>query len=159
MRRWLALFLIACAPRPNGGETPDLVFPDRESFVDAGVSEFMSRRCGALDCHGDPARPLRLYGTNGLRLNELAEGRDRRPTTGEEHTANYRAVIGLEPEELSESVATVGAHDSFMLFLKPLAEVRHKGGPVLRRADPGWVCLKSWIAANADAASCKEATY
>jgi len=34
------------------------------------VSEVVERRCGTLDCHGQPARPLRIYGNAGLRRPE-----------------------------------------------------------------------------------------
>jgi hypothetical protein len=34
------------------------------------VSEVVERRCATLDCHGQPARPLRLYGNAGLRRPE-----------------------------------------------------------------------------------------
>lgn len=38
------------------------------------VSEVLERRCGTLDCHGQPARPLRLYGNSGLRRPEPEPG-------------------------------------------------------------------------------------
>lgn len=38
------------------------------------VSEVLERRCGTLDCHGQPARPLRLYGNAGLRRPEPDTG-------------------------------------------------------------------------------------
>jgi hypothetical protein len=34
------------------------------------VSEVYERRCGTLDCHGQPSRPLRIYGNSGLRRPE-----------------------------------------------------------------------------------------
>lgn len=158
--------IAACAPKPDAGEVAPLRLPDRDAFVDGGVSDFMARRCGALDCHGDVARPMRLYGADGLRLAVVPDApRDTRPTTNDERVANWRSVVGLEPEEISESVATGGAYRSFMLFEKPLSieggGVRHKGGPVLRAsdADPGWVCLTSWIAGEVDAQRCKDATF
>lgn len=36
----------------------------------ASVSEVMERRCGTLDCHGQAARPLRIYSSSGLRRPE-----------------------------------------------------------------------------------------
>ena len=38
------------------------------------VSEVLERRCGTLDCHGQPARPLRIYGNTGLRRPEPEAG-------------------------------------------------------------------------------------
>ena len=48
---------------PTGGLDPDPV-----QFKDQGVSKFLERRCGTLDCHGQGGRPLRLYSGRGLRL-------------------------------------------------------------------------------------------
>jgi hypothetical protein len=168
MRRALAwvLLLAACAGRPDAGEVAPLRLPDRDQFIDGGVSDFMGRRCGTLDCHGNVARPLRLYGDKGLRLEIVPDApRDTRPTTPKEHLANYRSVVGLEPEDLSKSVETGGEYLDFMLFKKPLSieggGVRHKGGQVLRASDsdPGWVCMRSWVQGKVDARSCKDATF
>ena len=41
--------------------------PDDGGAAVTAVSEFMSRRCGTLDCHGNELRPMRLYGQYGLR--------------------------------------------------------------------------------------------
>lgn len=50
----------ACPPfDPNAAD---------DSFVI--VSEVLERRCGTLDCHGQAARPLRIYGNAGLRRPE-----------------------------------------------------------------------------------------
>jgi hypothetical protein len=162
---WAAAIAAACARAPDPGEVAPLRLPDRDAFVDGGVSDFMARRCGALDCHGDVARPMRLYGKEGLRLAIVDAARDDRPTTRDERIANYRSVVGLEPEEISKSVETGGDYVGFMLFDKPLSieggGVRHKGGPVLRASDsdPGWVCLRSWVEGKVDPQSCRDATF
>jgi hypothetical protein len=153
----------ACASRP-GGQDVTYTLPDREQFIAGGVSTFMERRCGSLDCHGQPGRPLRLYSQQGLRLRQGDGGvRDLSPTTRDEQVENYRAVVGLEPEELSRSVQSNGDYKDFMLFKKPLGiesgGVRHKGGPVLRASlsDPGWGCLESWVRGQTDPKQCAEA--
>jgi hypothetical protein len=124
----------------------------------------MEKRCGALDCHGQLGRPLRLYGSQGLRLRVTDSGlRDTSATTSDEQIENYRAVVGLEPEEISKSVQTNADYKDFMLFKKPLdidsGGVRHKGGPVLRasQSDPGWGCLETWIRGHVDADQCRAA--
>jgi hypothetical protein len=162
---FLACVALAVACAIDQGETGELVLPDREQFIEGGVSEFLEKRCGATDCHGHVARPLRIYSQNGLRLAKGPDGtRDLSPTSAEERLENYRSTIGLEPEELAESVRTRGEYVNHMLFLKPLGierGVRHKGGPVLTPsdADPGWVCLLSWVEGEVDGARCAEAAF
>jgi hypothetical protein len=138
-------------------------FPSKESFVTGNVSEFLELRCGAMDCHGQVGRPLRLYGQYGLRMKATGAERGTEATTDAERSANYNAVVGLEPEDLSFSFQTGGEFTDFLLFKKPLDErgggVKHKGGPVLTDsdADPGWVCLRSWVRNRVQADKCKQA--
>jgi hypothetical protein len=139
--------------------------PDRASFVDNGVSKFMERRCGGLDCHGQQGRPLRLYGQWGLRLKATETGeRNGEVTTEEELTENYLAVVGLEPENLAACFASKGVEfATFQLLKKPLdienQGIRHKGGPVLRptQNDFGWQCLYGWASGQVDKKQCEEA--
>ncbi len=165
MKRWLLLFALAGCASPPGGDAQTYVVPDRELFLQANVSGFLEARCGSLDCHGSIGRPLRIYSQNGLRLDAAdGGGRDRGPTTKAERIENYRAVIGLEPDEISKGVASGGAYLDYQLIKKPIDiqgnGVRHKGGPVLSpsQSDPGWVCLTGWIEGNKNiAAPCLEA--
>lgn len=158
----IAAAALASASGCAAQSEPVYTFPSEKQFVDDGVSEFLERRCGTMDCHGQVGRPLRLYAKDGLRLATSPE-RDTKTTTDAERKANYVAVIGLEPEELSLSVQSKGEYVDFMLFKKPLGEegggVKHKGGPVLAatQTDPGWVCLRSWVAGSADKAKCAAA--
>ncbi len=162
----LACLLFGAAVVPSttacvsGNPEGQYQFPDEGEFVSKGVSTFMEKRCGSMDCHGNVARPLRLYSQWGLRL----EATDiRGETTAAERKANYLSVTGLEPEELSTAVASKGAYTDFMLLKKPVGEegygVKHKGGPVLRAlpSDPGWSCLLGWVRGDADAAICDQA--
>lgn len=153
----------SCSIPTESGELGEL--PDSKSFIDNGVSTFMERRCGALDCHGQPGRPLRIYSEWGLRLAANTDGtRDKRPTTPEEQLANYRSVVGLEPENLEACYRTKGEDKkNFQLLLKPLSiendGIRHKGGPVLRPSanDPGWQCLYGWVSGDVNKAECANA--
>lgn len=142
-------------------------FPDKEEFINGGVSAMMEARCGGLDCHGQVGRPLRIYGQRGLRLaTPETELRDERPTTPEERLENYQSVIGLEPEGLSDTVESKGEYVDHQLLLKPLDDqggfgVRHKGGPVLQPTpnDPGWQCLFGWVKGEPNRQACTEATF
>ena len=135
--------------------------PDKAQFIDQGVSTFMEKRCGSLDCHGQVGRPLRLYSANGLRKNLVKGVRDTRATQPDELLENYYATVGLEPEDISLARVSNGTYTDFLLLKKPLGiegrGVRHKGGPVLRVTDPGFECLVSWIEGTANKAKCEEA--
>jgi hypothetical protein len=160
---WLVAFVLvlssACSS-VDSNHVSQIAFPNRDEFKTA-VSPFMEKRCGALDCHGQIGRPLRLYSQFGLRMKEGPNGtRDTSPTTDAELTANYFAVIGIEPEDVSDSLLSQGAYNDFLLLKKPLSieggGVRHKGGPVLRGGDTGFDCLYSWISGKVNAANCAD---
>jgi hypothetical protein len=160
----IALVIVACATRP-GGEDIAYDLPSRDQYIDGGVSFFMEKRCGALDCHGQEGRALRLYSKDGLRFAKLDGGaRDQRDTTPEERVENYRATVGLEPEQMSQCVQSSGDCSLLLLSLKPLdisgGGVRHKGGPVLRNSenDDGWMCLQTWLGGSVDPSRCRSAT-
>lgn len=149
----------ACAESPDKRRETAVIAPSFELYVKSGVDLYLTRRCGTLDCHGAPGRPLRFYSTFGLRIysEDAALVPGAQPTTQEELRANYESVIGLEPEQMSRVVAE-GAPDPRQLILlrKPLFEEfaggeRHKGGPVMALNDDGYVCLSAWLAAPPDA--------
>jgi hypothetical protein len=155
----VAVLGTACSS-PDSTKISQIALPDRTEYK-TSVSPFMERRCGALDCHGQAGRPLRLYSQFGLRLKRGPNGaRDTSPTTDDELTANYFATVGLEPEDISDSLLSEGAFNDFLLLKKPLdienGGVRHKGGPVLRGGDQGFDCLYSWISGKVNAANCAE---
>jgi hypothetical protein len=163
----LALLVVivaaACATRP-GGENVAYDLPSRDQYIAGGVSLFMEKRCGALDCHGQEGRALRIYSKDGLRLAKLDGGeRDLRDTTPDERVENYRTTVGLEPEQTSQCVQSAGDCSLLMLSLKPLdisgGGVRHKGGPVLRNSenDDGWMCLQTWLGGDVDPSRCQSA--
>jgi hypothetical protein len=166
---WLVAVVVAivlssasCITSVDSGAQSPLALPDKDQFVNQGVGVFMEKRCGALDCHGQIGRPLRIYSSNGLRKHDGPNGaRDTSATTDEEKSDNYYAVVGLEPEQISLSRVSEGAYDDFLLLKKPLSieggGVRHKGGPVLRSTDPGFDCLITWISGNVNKAKCEDA--
>lgn len=154
----------SCTIPTSEGEVGAL--PDQKSFVDGKVSEYMEKRCGSLDCHGQEGRPLRLFSEWGLRLEADQNGqRVAKATTADERVANYRAVVSLEPEELSKCFESKGDDIVLLQLLKkPLGlenqGMRHKGGPVMTQAedDNGWKCLFGWASGNVDATACAEAS-
>jgi hypothetical protein len=144
---------------PDGGlRVTTILAPDQLQF-EKSVSPFLERKCASLDCHGQVGRPLRLYSGLALRL-PLAEGGVAQPgvgdTTGEERAANYRAAIGLEPEQMSRAVAGVVPPRKLLLLQKPLG-IGHKGGPAIAPQSPGETCLTTWIQGRLDEAACTQA--
>jgi hypothetical protein len=158
---------ISCADSPDSKRTTKILAPDQSQFENF-VSPFLERKCATLDCHGQVGRPLRLYSGRGLRLpgdGGVYPGSS--DTTGFERTANYRAVIGLEPELISRVEAGLAKPRDLLLLQKPLGlgtvPDSHKGGQVLApMGDPGEACLSTWLLAGAnnggfDSASCTKA--
>lgn len=120
------------------------------------VSQVVERRCGTLDCHGDPGRPLRIYGRNGPRLDANTVVGGDVGTTEAELAANRLSICGLEPERMDAVVA--GEEDLLTLSVirKPLLDEAHKGGRVFLQTSPGFVCFSSWIEGDVDLAACEE---
>ena len=75
---WLAavtvVFCNACITSVDSGAQSPLALPDQDQFINQGVDAFMEKRCGALDCHGQIGRPLRIYSSNGLRMQDGPNG-------------------------------------------------------------------------------------
>lgn len=143
---WLAA---ACGPADQSethlGSLPDVTVYESE------VHPYLERRCATLDCHGDPGRPLRLYAETGLR----ALGRDRDlPLDAEELAANVASIAGVDP---------VTDPDRDVMLLKPLAidagGMHHIGGDDIwaDRSDPGYVCVREWLAGNPPGDACTRA--
>lgn len=137
----------ACAPSPDRSRATFVLLPDYPTYRD-NVDAYLQRRCGTLDCHGQPGRAYRLYGFSGFRLyNEdagLVSGQQ--PTTEAEILANFQATVALEPEEMSRLVARQGVDPEKLIFLrKPLRLERHKGGRSMEIDDPGYRCVTSWL--------------
>lgn len=174
MRRAIALVLASLAaalcssscassPQPDGKTRITTILAPDQNLFEQSVSPVLERRCASLDCHGQVGRPLRIYSARGLRLpNDAGLIPGTGATTTEETTANYRAVIGLEPEQLTRVMAGLDVPRSLLLLKKPLGLESHKGGsataPVIAPTnDPVELCIDSWIYGQIDAPSCTKA--
>jgi hypothetical protein len=145
-----------CAlPDPNA--TVQGACPSRDAFN--AVSPFLEDGCGTPDCHGQPSRPLRIFGYYGLRLSPSNyPGDSTTPdTTPAEVDANFEAVCGLQPELMTEVVMGQAAPGSLLLLMKPLDETNHKGGAVILPGSDGETCLTSWLSGAVDAGACQRA--
>lgn len=146
----------SCASTPDDQRLTFVIQPDYVAYK-TYVDRYLNRRCGTLDCHGQPGRAYRMYGREGFRLygpdggGNLVSGQQ--PTTEEEALANFQALIGLEPEEMSRTMALVNdparqeeeGIKRLMFIRKPLRIERHKGGPAMAEDDPGYRCVKAWL--------------
>lgn len=145
-----------CAEPLDADRQTVVYSPDYAIYKEA-VDPFLNRRCGTLDCHGQPGRALRNYGTRGLREfvpdgGGMIPGRE--ATTEEEKQLNYQSVVALEPEMMARVVADGGNDPERLLLLqKALAKgcegrndfLCHKGGKVLAQGDSGYNCLTAWL--------------
>ena len=137
----------SCASPPDNKRFTELLQPDFPTYRDF-VDPYLQRRCGTLDCHGQPGRAYRLYGFTGFRLYNLDAGlvSGQQATTPEEILANYQAAVALEPEEMSRVIATQGTDPSKLILLrKALQTERHKGGPAMSPNDDGHRCVLAWL--------------
>ncbi len=137
----------SCASPPDNKRFTEILQPDFPTYKDF-VDPYLQRRCGTLDCHGQPGRAYRLYGFTGFRLYNLDAGlvSGQQPTTPEEVLANYQAAVALEPEEMSRLMATQGTDPNKLLLLRKALRIeRHKGGPAMAEDDPGYRCVVAWL--------------
>lgn len=138
----------ACASAPDPNQLTNVIVPDFDTYVQS-VDAYLTRRCGSLDCHGQPGRAYRIYSREGFRLVQLQDGSlvsGQQPTQPEEMRANFEALVSVEPEEMSRLMARQGDNPNELLFLrKPLKIERHKGGPAMAEDDPGYRCVVAWL--------------
>jgi hypothetical protein len=164
-----ASIVAACASAPDNTRVTDIYTTDNayEQFVGnnggpkplLSVDQFIELKCGALDCHGQVGRPLRIFSSDGLRLvdDAGATSGDHTPTSTSEQFANYTAAISVQPELTSAVFAGFADPDSLLLLRKPLQAERHKGGQVIVNGDPGYRCIRGWLLGVADFDACNEA--
>jgi hypothetical protein len=145
----MALLASTSCGSPDRDRVTDVLLPDYDTYKN-NVDLYLARRCGTLDCHGQPGRAYRIYSREGFRLyNEdagLVSGQQ--PTTEAEIRANFQAIVSLEPEELSRVVAAQGADEALKRWIwirKPLKLERHKGGPAMAEDDSGYKCVVAWL--------------
>lgn len=139
---------VSCASSPDPDRTTGIITPDFDTYV-SQVDAYLTRRCGSLDCHGQPGRAYRIYSREGFRLYNILDGSlvsGQQPTQPEEQRANFQALISLEPEEMTRLMARQGENPNQIIFLrKPLKIERHKGGPAMAEDDPGYRCVVAWL--------------
>jgi len=143
---------VSCASAPDKDRVTDILQPDFDTYKNY-VDRYLERRCGTLDCHGQPGRAYRIYSREGFRdYAEDAGGvplvSGQQPTTDDEIKANFQAIVALEPEEMSRVVAAQGADDALKKWVwirKPLRLERHKGGPAMAEDDSGYKCVVAWL--------------
>ncbi|NUQ78114.1 MAG: hypothetical protein HUU21_31670 [Polyangiaceae bacterium] len=154
----LGALLGLVAPGCLGDEataTEDLNCPNKSAFTGipadggaamTGVSAYMERRCGTIDCHGSAYRWMRLHGQLGRRLPGGGNVSGGAPTTAAELEANYASVCGLEPEKTAEQVDTFGQSAEELLIVRKARGIEgHKGGPIVKEGDPGDQCIVGWL--------------
>jgi hypothetical protein len=152
----LALVAATACAIPDTTATIVADCPDRTQF--SSVSPFMEVGCGTVDCHGAPARPLRIYGFAGLRLSPSDIPSVAEPTTPAEVSANWLSACSLQPEQIDLVTSGQAGPDSLLLVQKPRLQVHHKGGAVVVAGDPGDTCLTSWLSGDVDGGACIAAT-
>lgn len=147
--------MVACSiPSPDARVSEQT--PDSASFPP--VAAMLIQACGTLDCHGTPGRNLRLYGDTGLRYSAADIPSVLIPTTADEVAQDFESVIGLEPETMSQVVASGGADPERLTFYRKARGLEsHKGGAVIVQGDPRDVCITTWLQGQTDAAACTAA--
>jgi hypothetical protein len=132
-----------------------LLAPKRATFDK--VADALVATCGTLDCHGQPARNLRLYGSHSMRLR-ASDDPGSAATTTAERDADFWSVTGLEPEVIDAVVRAGGDRpERLSLVRKGLGLEKHKGGTA---AVPGGaldLCLRAWLQGRIDETSCRAA--
>jgi hypothetical protein len=149
------LALAGCST-PDASATVALTLPTQEGFP--YVAELMVAKCGTLDCHGNVARNLQVYGDLGLRYATTDEPCVPAATTSDEVGEDYESVALLEPEEMSTVVANQGQNpEQLSMIAKPLGIESHMGGTVFAMGDDTYTCLTSWLASQTNTAACLSA--
>jgi hypothetical protein len=140
-----------------GDQTSVVELPSRDTF--SPVSGVLETRCGSLDCHGAPARNLRVYGVHGLR-GDGSSVTGSPDTTDEEIDATYESVTGIDPEVLSRVLSGDEEDPSRWIVLsKGTEREAHVGGARLPPGSAGHRCIVSWATGGEDLSSCTEDVF
>ncbi|HEX4473931.1 MAG TPA: hypothetical protein VH142_02570 [Polyangiaceae bacterium] len=154
----LAVVLVggtACSGKYDGASYAVADEPRLDTF-DVVVKN-LDYSCGNLACHGAAGRNLLLYGVEGRRLapTDVACGRS---TTPDEILADYRSVVGLEPEIMSEVVASGGKDPERLTLIRKMNGTEsHKGGTVFAIGSNGDLCVRGWLTGSDDPSACNNA--
>jgi hypothetical protein len=148
--------LSGCSTPPPDGRYLQQALPDRVSFPP--VAQLLVVSCGSLDCHGTPARNLRLYGSAGLRWSSSDSPLLPPCDTETEDDLDYESVVGLEPETLGAVVAAGGTNPERLTMVRMARGTEsHKGGKIWTEGDDSDTCLTSWLARDANSNACGRA--
>lgn len=138
--RWASLLVAmsACVPGP---QTDVALAPASFAMFEAKVHPVLERRCANPTCHGDPARPLELYGTQQHRLDPLRLHLDE-PVSQEELQLDFQRSRAFFDED--------GDPSRCHLLTKPLAESaggsKHSGGAQFEDAhEEEYQTLLEWV--------------
>jgi hypothetical protein len=143
----------ACSIPPSDARYTPQDLPGQADFPP--VAELLVVRCGSLDCHGTPARNLRLYGSAGLRWSPGDRPLVPPCDTQDEVAQDYESVVDLEPETMSAVVAAGGTDPQELTMVrKARGTEAHKGGPIWTQGDDSDTCLTSWLAGNTNESAC-----
>lgn len=183
----LSLWLCACnGPASNGvftfswaAEGPCPADPnqgrlDAQSYAPCSflpVADALEAHCGTLDCHGQLARNVRVYGLNGLRIKDPNDPNSGitgvGATTAKERDSTYLSVIGIQPEVLSQVFAEHGTRpERWIVYSKGSGLEHHKGGSPMPRPTglctespcAANICVRSWLTGALDLAACQGAS-
>jgi hypothetical protein len=148
---WLSgVVLAACVAGCAGPSSHEevLVLPSEEAF--AAVGHVFGAHCGTLDCHGDPARNLRVYGINGQRL-DATDVPGFRGSSPAELLATYDSIVAIQPELLSAIVkAGGGSAGDWLVLGKARGELHHAGGQQFVPGQPADTGVLWWLASRVD---------
>jgi hypothetical protein len=148
--------LLASCSGPSGSTTVSYDFPDPMQF-ESSVSPALEIRCGTLDCHGNFYRNLRFLGKYGTRLGSK-DTAGLQDTTDDERQRNYESLVSIDPSNLASITAKHGqGFDKWMVVLKGTNAVYHKGAERMKKGDPTYTCLLSWVTGAVDMNACADA--
>jgi len=126
--------------------------PERATFELAG--DVLHNHCGSLDCHGDPARGLRIYGGNGMRADGIS---GQGATTEADYDATFESVVLFEPEVMHSVVSKHGEHpERLTMIQKGRGAQVHKGGVAISEGSDADDCVVSWLSGAIDEKSCND---
>jgi hypothetical protein len=116
-----------------------------EANYAAHVHPYVTLACAALNCHGAPGRPLRIYSELGLRADDKLRTE---PVDGE-HAPQDMTTAELHSNVLAFSaVSPLSEGREHFALRKPLqGDIGHIGGKLFDNQDAaGYRCLLAWLA-------------
>jgi hypothetical protein len=146
---WALTCAAACAS-PPADQRVVYGAPARDVFP--AVGDVLGSHCGSLDCHGHPARNMRIYAYNGLRLADVSGAGI---TTDAEYAASYESVISIDPEALAAVLDEGGARpERWIVVSKGRGSEHHKGNVAMVPGEDADRCVTSWLEGALDQEAC-----